>query len=170
MDKEFFTETFLPLRGKLIGYAMRFMNSKADAEDIVQEVFAKLWTVREDLWRYKNVSALSFKITKNLCINRLRQERLKRNYCERATAEDEELSPYASVEQRDAVDNIIKIIDRLPDLQQSILRMRYIDGLEVEEIAELIGSKPEAIWMNLSRARKKVKELFNKIENHDGKL
>jgi RNA polymerase sigma-70 factor (ECF subfamily) len=42
--------------------------------------------------------------------------------------------------------------------------MKHIDGFEVEEIASITGSNPEAVRMNLSRARKKVKELFFKMQ------
>ena len=54
-------------------------------------------------------------------------------------------------------------MEQLPGLQQTILRMKHVDGFEVKEIAELTGSSPEAVRVNLSRARKKVKELFLKM-------
>ena len=41
--------------------------------------------------------------------------------------------------------------------------MKHVDGYEVEEIASLTGSTPEAVRMNLSRARRRVKELFFKM-------
>ena len=49
-------------------------------------------------------------------------------------------------------------------MQQAVLRMKHLDGLEVGEIAELPGSTPEAVRMNLSRARRRVKEMFMKTE------
>jgi RNA polymerase sigma-70 factor (ECF subfamily) len=75
---------------------------------------------------------------------------------------DENLSPDAQLEQKDSVAHVIRIIDQLPGLQQAVLRMKHIDGLEIDEIAAITGSAPEAIRMNLSRARKKVKEIFFK--------
>ena len=70
----------------------------------------------------------------------------------------------SQLEQKDSVAHVMQIIDRLPDLQQSILRMKHIDGFEIDEIAEITGSRPESVRMNLSRARKKVKEMFFKIQ------
>ena len=55
---------------------------------------------------------------------------------------------------------ILEVIGTLPDLQQSILRMKHLEGFEVEEIARLTGSTPVAVRTNLSRARKRVKEQF----------
>ena len=54
----------------------------------------------------------------------------------------------------------LEVIGTLPDLQQSILRMKHLEGFEVEEIARLTGSTPVAVRTNLSRARKRVKEQF----------
>jgi len=59
----------------------------------------------------------------------------------------------------------MRIIDQLPEIQQNILRMKHIDGFEIEEIVGITGSKPEAVRMNLSRARKKVRDVFFKIQN-----
>ena len=55
---------------------------------------------------------------------------------------------------------LLDMIATLPDLQQSILKMKHIEGMEVEEIARLTGSNPIAVRTNLSRARKKVREQF----------
>ena len=57
---------------------------------------------------------------------------------------------------------LLELIATLPDLQQAILRMKHIDGFEVEEIARLTGSTVIAVRTNLSRARKKVREQFMK--------
>ena len=63
---------------------------------------------------------------------------------------------------RDRLDQYrsVEVIGTLPDLQQSILRMKHLEGFEVEEIARLTGSTPVAVRTNLSRARKRVKEQF----------
>ena len=76
------------------------------------------------------------------------------------TADD---NPYVALEQKDSVSQVMHIMELLPGLQQTILRMKHVDGFEVKEIAELTGSSPEAVRVNLSRARKKVKELFLKM-------
>ena len=55
---------------------------------------------------------------------------------------------------------LMKLIHALPDLQQAVLRMKHIEGFEVEEIARLTGSTPIAVRTNLSRARKRVREQF----------
>jgi len=118
--------------------------------------------MRDELKNYVSVDALSVTMTKHLCLNRLKVNQREREDLDGRVLADESLSPAEQLEQKDSVEQVMRIIDRLPDLQQAVLRMKHIEGLEIEEIAALTGSAPDAIRMNLSRARKKVKEIFFK--------
>lgn len=147
-----------------MGYAQRFLTDTADAEDVVQEVLLRLWDMRDGLERYDSVRALSFRITRNLCLDRLRV--IRRNAGEEGMAlqRSGELSPQVALEQKDGVDRVMGLMEGLPYVQRTVLSMKHVEGLEVGEIAELTGSSPEAVRMNLSRARRKIKELFMKTE------
>jgi len=162
MEQAQFKKEIIPLRERLISYAERMLENKSDAEDIIQEVFLKLWSMRGELGNYVSVDALSITMTKHLCLNRLKANQRGQDDLNELVLIDKNLSPAEQLEQKDSVAQVMRIIDQLPDLQQSVLRMKHIDGLEIDEIAALTGSAPEAIRMNLSRARKKVKEIFFK--------
>lgn len=164
MEKEQFKIEIVPLRDKLAGCARRLLDDPEEVEDVVQEVFLKLWYIREELSNYNSVEALAMQTTKHLCLNRLKsfQFRQKEQLTESVSISDG-ATPYSQLEQKDSVNQVMRIIDRLPGLQQIILRMKHVDGYEVEEIATLTGSTPEAVRMNLSRARRRVKELFFKM-------
>lgn len=164
MDQERFKKEIIPLRGQLLAVAGRMLGDPDEAEDAVQETFLKLWTIRGRLGEVDNVPALSVQVTKNACLNRIKVLKRHTGNATVNTPVADSADPYIRLERQDAVDRTMRIIDRLPDLQQAILRMRHVDGLEVEEIAALTGSNPEAVRMNLSRARRRVKELFMKGE------
>lgn len=163
MEQEQFKIEVVPLRGKLTGCARRLLNDPEDVEDVVQEVFLKLWYIRDELDRYNSVEALAVQITKHLCLNRLRAIGYRQEVLYDSTLIAADDNPHAVLEQKDSVRQVMRIIDQLPGLQQTILRMKHVDGFEVKEIAELTGSSQEAVRMNLSRARKRVKELFLKM-------
>ncbi|MDF9828747.1 sigma-70 family RNA polymerase sigma factor [Parabacteroides sp. PF5-6] len=165
MDQIQFKREVLPLREELLFYAQRMLADKDESEDIIQEVFLKLWYMREELNHYNNVAALSMTITKHLCLNRLKVRQRTYEDVEDVTLISETPTPHYQLEQKDNLANVLRIIDRLPDLQQTVLRMKHIDGYEVEEIASLTGSTPDAVRMNLSRARRRVKEIFFKMQN-----
>lgn len=164
MEQERLKNEVVPLRNQLVFYAQRLLNNTEESEDIVQEVFLKLWYMREELDQYNSIPALSVQITKHLCLNRLK---VLQRVCESPEGQylaSPPLNPHLQLGQKDQVTQVMRIIDRLPNLQQTVLRMKHVDGFEVEEIAELTGSTPEAIRMNLSRVRKRVKELFQKMQ------
>ena len=64
------------------------------------------------------------------------------------------------LEEKDEFRLMREIIDSLPTLQRTIIRMKDIEEYETEEIAEITGCNAEAIRSNLSRARKKVREVY----------
>jgi RNA polymerase sigma-70 factor (ECF subfamily) len=57
---------------------------------------------------------------------------------------------------------MLAIIETLPSLQQTILRLRHIEGMEMKDIAELIGTNEVAIRKALSRARQAVRTQYMK--------
>jgi RNA polymerase sigma-70 factor (ECF subfamily) len=164
MQQEEFKKVVLPLRGRLVAVAGRMLSGAAEAEDAVQETLLKLWGMREELLQVRNIAGLAVRITKNNCLNRLKSNRRRRCHSVIDERPDGAESPLVQLETRDRLDRTMAIVGTLPEVQQAILRMRHIDGLEVAEIAELTASTPEAVRMNLSRARRRVKEIFMKDE------
>ena len=169
MEKELFIQELLPLRDKLVRYAMQFLKQENEAEDITQEVYVRLWNMGNSLDEYQNKSALSYTITKNLCINRLNSKQYNEGNLDLIATQYEGRLPDSDLEYKDGAEQVLKIMDNLPTLQQAILKMRHVDELEISEIAELTGSSIEAVRVNLSRGRKRVKELFLKMENYGTK-
>ena len=65
-------------------------------------------------------------------------------------------------ENDERIERVLAMIDALPTLQQTILRLRHIEGMEMREIAELTGSSEVAIRKTLSRARQTLKQQYVK--------
>ena len=162
MSQERFKAEILPIRDKLFHIAHKLLQGEEDAEDAVQEVLLKLWHTRDTLGSYDNVAAFATTVTKNHCLDRLRVKKrtdvLDDSHHLRETADN----PYLQLERSNTQEMLKKIIEQLPPLQQTIIRMKDMEEYEVEEIAEITGTKPDAIRVNLSRARKKVREEYIK--------
>ncbi|WP_080905343.1 RNA polymerase sigma factor [Parabacteroides sp. Marseille-P3160] len=159
MELEAFKITVLPLRKKMLDYSLRWV-APADAEDIVQEAFLKLWSIREKLDAYRSVEALAIQVTKHLAIDKLRGRKHWVEESEGAHILSDSHTPEEQLEERDAVARVRRIIEALPGLQQTIIRMKDIEGYELAQIAEITGTQVEAVRSNLSRARKRVREQF----------
>ena len=156
------------MRPSILRLAMHYTEDEDEAEDVVQEVLLKLWFLRERLEAYRSIDALAMVITRHLCLNRKRERHLEKVPLEEGRTIIGEDGPERMIIQEERMDEILNLIAELPDLQQSVLRMKHVEGFEVEEIARLTGSNPIAVRTNLSRARKKVREEFlkrNKVWN-----
>lgn len=160
MELETFKSTVLPLRDKLLKYSVKLTDDGADAEDIVQEAFLKLWYIRDRLDGYQSVEALSVQVVKNLCLDKLRSKRMDRMPENSESILADIVTPEQLLEQHDAVAIIGRLIQQLPTLQQCIIRMKDVEGYELSEIAQITGTQIESVRVNLSRARKKVREQF----------
>lgn len=159
MDAKAFKKKILPLRKKLLGYSFRLVENSEDAEDIVQETMLRLWNTRSKLDSYNNIEAYAMLITRNLSLDKLRARKPVTPY-EHVQLFTEKADPQKQLEAQEAVNRIQEIIERLPTLQQLIIRMKDIEGMEISEIVEITGSTAEAVRSNLSRARKKVRTEF----------
>ena len=150
------------MRPSILRLAMHYTEDEDEAEDVVQEVLLKLWFLRERLEAYRSIDALAVVITRHLCLNRKRERNLEKVPLEEGRTIIGEDGPEWMIIQEERMDEILNLIAGLPDLQQAVLRMKHVEGFEVEEIARLTGSNPIAVRTNLSRARKKIREQFLK--------
>lgn len=160
MELERFKITVLPLREKLLNFSYKLTEDRSDAEDIVQEVFLKLWNIRRKLDEYHSVEALAMQVTKNMSLDRLRTRRTHETEVITLSLDSGEMNPAEELEQRDAASCIRHLIRQLPTLQQQIIRLKDVEGYEIAEIAEITGTQAEAVRVNLSRARKKIRDRF----------
>lgn len=142
------------VRPQLLTVARRYLGDD-NAEDVVQDALLRLWQMVGEVRR--PMDALASVLTRNLCISQLRRQRCPSGLSEEnITSED---SDYADDER---LSRMLAIIETLPSLQQTILRLRHIEGMEMKDIATLIGSNEVAIRKALSRARQAVRTQYLK--------
>ncbi len=164
MELNQFKITVVPLRGKLLNYARKLTDDSSDAEDVVQEVMLKLWNIRQKLEEYNSIEALAVRITHNLCMDMWRSKRTDQVSLDQVPVVSQTVNPERVLEGNDEIRLMREIISSLPTLQQTIIRMIDIEEYETEEIAQITGCSSESIRSNLSRARKKVRDIYLKIK------
>lgn len=168
MELETFKIKVIPLREKLLAYTYKLAGGQIDAEDIVQDVFLKLWSIRNKLDDYQSVEALAYKVTKNKVLDELKKCRTENIDKIDQTGHNISYtthSPENITEQHDTVRHITRLINTLPALQQTIIRMKDVEEYTLMEIAEITGTQIEAVRVNLSRARKKIREQLVQLHN-----
>ncbi|MDP4222627.1 MAG: sigma-70 family RNA polymerase sigma factor [Bacteroidota bacterium] len=154
----------------LYGHAYRILRDQQGSEDAVQEVLVKLWKMNTRLDEYESVSALAVTMVKNHCIDQLRK--LKHygpadgSYL--VLQHDPQPSPHERLERNESYGLINKIIDQLPEMYRELIQMKDIDGLSYEEVAVIKGQNINTLRVNLSRARKLVRDEYKKYYNESG--
>ena len=146
------------LRPKLYRFALAFTRRTDEAEDVVQEVGVKLWERRDELEALRSMEAYAMSAVRNRCLDYARSPHNRSDELTETHDAVSEQTPYRKVEQADMAAFVKRLIDRLPEQQQSVIRLRDIEGYELEEIAEILGMNDGAVRANLSRARQKIRE------------
>ncbi len=163
-----FKTNILPVSKKLLRFATQFLKDEDEAKDVVQEVFLKLWQKRDELEKVDNIEAFAMRMTRNRCLDVIRTSKTIAVSAETARwMKEETVDVHSQVEFTESANQIKKLINGLPDLQRTIMYLRDIEQLSYDEIADTTELQLNAIRVNLSRARKKVRDEFLKL-NEDG--
>ncbi|QHL87907.1 sigma-70 family RNA polymerase sigma factor [Nibribacter ruber] len=167
MDLQEFKTKVLPAKQKLYRLALFLLQNKEEAEDILQDVFLKLWTNKHKLHAYASIEAFAMTVTKNLCLDKLKARKHKNM----VVIEDLELgahdaNPHQRYELADQVNKVQELVQLLPEQQRLILHLRDVEGYEYQEIEQVTGIQVNAIRVALSRARKSVRDGLLKLESY----
>ncbi len=152
---------------KLYIIAFRILRNQQEAEDVVQEVFIKMWKMKEKLDGYDDVGALAVTITRNNCIDLLRKWKHIDSEKDGAAIQNMELSPspYDQLVNSETSAILNKIIEDLPPNFRTIVRLREIDGFSYEEIAVKTETNINSLRVALSRARSIIRDKYTRYTN-----
>ena len=144
-------------RASMLVTARSLLHSQDEAEDVVQEVLLKLFTIRDRIDADANPDALVQVAVKHAALNILRSA--KRHAMVEFRAD---MNPYVDegTHKTEILASVLEIIDTLPSKQQLVLRLKHIEGMEVEDIAWVAQMSVDAVYQNLSRARRSILQKF----------
>jgi len=167
MTRGDFNEIVKRLSRKLYLYAFRVLKNREGSEDAVQEIFLKLWTMQAKLKDYNSIDALATTMLKNHCIDQVRKQKLRNDKSIDDFGIDyaTELSPHDELERNDTISVLDGIIGALPEKFRELIQLRDMEGLSYEEISDITHLNINALRVNLSRARKMVRNEFNKFSD-----
>lgn len=152
------------IRNKLYRFAARIVGSSDEAEDVVQEVFMKVWQQRDELNEIRNLEAWSMTLTKNMSLDKLRS---KHRRTESISTDLSLVAPpsVASLEAQDLATQIQTIMAQLPENQRQCMHLRDVEGLNYDEIAAILQLSLAQVKTNIHRARNFVRSKINDIPN-----
>ncbi len=132
-----------------------------EAEDAVQNLYLKLWEMRDELNTVVSSEAYCRTLLRNICIDRWR---VIRNHNETGEMPAEEVAANSppDIERREADECLEKFLAELPWQHSRVMQMR-INGCSFEYIESVTGLTQANIRVIVSRARKKFREFYDKI-------
>ena len=143
------------------------LQNKEEAEDVLQDVFLKLWENKHKLHAYNSIEAFAMSMTKNLCLDRLKSRKRKQT----VDVSDMEIvssskTPYQLFELSDDISKINSLLGGLPEQQKLVLHLREVQGCSFEQIEQITNLTINNLRVLLSRARKNLRDGYIKLENY----
>lgn len=158
MTEQRFHSEYIALADSLYRVAFYILESEAEAEDAVQELYLKLWEGRSRLDEVRQPKAYCIRMLKNLCLDRIRRAQ-HLTFPERLPETDSGRAQDDEIDGRHRLDKVLEAVKSLPERQRKVLLMRTVQGLSYEEISTATGMNYLTLRVLLSQARKRLKSI-----------
>lgn len=154
-----FTQLFLHYRDLVYTTALRITESDIEAEEIVQDVFVKIWTIRTQLPLVENLDGFIFTIARNFTFNALKRLLKERERTGAWPAREElsPLSPEMAVDAREFMQLLQQAIDKLPPQQKQVYLLIKDEELTKAQVAEKMGISPNTVKSHFDAAVRAVR-------------
>lgn len=158
-DEKAFKKVYELYSEEVFQLAFRFLKDTAWSEEIVQEVFLRLWINHQKLDATGNMWLYLYVIAKRLSLNRLRQIRTSAHHMNQLMANMAKASNHTeeAILVADMERYTQKVITSLPKQQQLIFNLSRMEGLSHQEIAEQLGISPNTVKNHMVEALKTLK-------------
>jgi RNA polymerase sigma-70 factor (ECF subfamily) len=145
---------------RLYNFSRSFLKIEEGIDDILQEVFVKIWQNRKKINSAATFNSYIFTITRNLLLNELRSRLNNQNIKEevRKLSMASEYSSMEQIEYRDLKEKVDTIVSELPERQKEIFILSRTKGLSHKEIAEKLGIKTKTVEYHISQSVRYLKD------------
>lgn len=171
-DEKSFAELYDLYVEKLYKFVFLKINNPAKAEEIVQDIFLKLWKLGQDEAKreVRNVLALLYKMARFAVIDYYRSTNAAKakeivSIDELAASQELEITVdiehEEEMDQEYALEQVKRALADLPEIYKDVVMMRFMDEMDYKEIAEVIGKEEGNVRVLVHRALKKLREILN---------
>lgn len=140
---------------QILFFAQKYVKNYQVAEEIVTDVFVKLWERRIAFTSLNSVRAFLYIATKNRCLNQLRGKKYYEALDDVANYEDllyEDTDVFTKIIRTELLNMIFSEVQKLPQKQQEVFNMTFLEDKTVEDIGKAMNMTPHAVYTNKSRA------------------
>lgn len=160
-DEMIFQELFIAYYPSLYSFAFRYVTEDMVAEDIVQDVFVKLWETKERVEHIDDLSAYLYQMVRFKCFNHLRAQKIRDNAAQKFVTE-QEVSDTDAYIMEETYRLVIKTMEDLPPACRNVITLS-MQGFSAKDIAEQLNIAVETVKKQKQIARKVLKEKLGKL-------
>ncbi len=158
MTADQYNESVDTYADRLYRFALKNMKDEELAKDIVQDTFERLWIKVQEV-TYEKVRSYLFTTAYHAMVDQARRQKKQGLYNEAKVARIGQHSQYSDLKEI-----LQEAVDKLPDIQRSVILLRDYEGYSYEEIGEITGLNESQVKVYIFRARKFLKEYIGSME------
>jgi RNA polymerase sigma-70 factor (family 1) len=151
-DENAFAEIYNRYWKRIYTIAFSYTRSSEAAQDIVQDVFLKIWVNKDTLVQIREFKPYLFVTARNLIISSLRNKVFHVSLDPEEQVEEETFLPERQLSYKESVDLLHKAIDLLPPQQQRAYKLSRNEGMRYEDIAQEMGISPLTVRTHITKA------------------
>lgn len=160
-----FNEIYNIYSEKLLYFTYGYIHSKDDVENIVQEVFMKIWERRREIDNDLSFESYIFKITFNLILKYYRKSERERNYIKYLyyNSEDEDYKTLNEIEYSSFMELVDKALEKQPARRRSIFKMSRFDNISNKDIASRLNISKRTVENQISKTQEFLRSELKSI-------
>lgn len=164
-NEEAFKKLFLKYYNGLCRFSSSMIRSPFLAEEIVQEVFAKVWETRKSLDANGNIKAYLYQAVKNKTYDWLEKKKIEGKYLDEFALQNDEVEEENELTQKEEqfIREVQNAVEELPNRAQLIYKLHKKEGLTYKEIAQIMGISVKTVESQMGRALKLIRIYLAKI-------
>jgi RNA polymerase sigma-70 factor (ECF subfamily) len=157
-----FESLFRSSYASLVRYAKTLIKDHDTAEEIVQDLFFRLWKDKDKLQIESSLNGYLFRAVHNSCLHYINHNKVVEKYAREMAVMEQETneSPTDIIQYRELQAKIASILERLPEKCGKIFCMSRFEGLKYSEIAEKLSISVKTVEANMGRALKEFRKIL----------
>ena len=149
---------------RLYWHVRRFLCSHEDTDDLLQEIFIKIWSSLSSFRGDSSLYTWIYRIATNESLNFLQKQKIRAalRFESMSSKLEEKIDEDNGVDGNEAQKALMKAVQRLPAKQRTVFIMRWFDDLSYEDISEILGTSVGALKASYHFASEKIKTELEK--------
>lgn len=158
-DMSAFEVLYIRYAPNIKSFVSAILKNSADADDIVHEIFLKVWENRDSIANVQSFKSYLYSMTRNAVYNKIKRDKVHERFVGFASQNSEAYDSETSIQTKDLLANINKEIEKLPEKQREIYEMSREEEFTYNEISDKLNISPKTVQYHIGQALAKLKKL-----------